>query len=46
MLQVFSNVLEIGREVVSMPGWWDALGCNRVPALRIAKLNFSGKTDF
>jgi predicted Zn-dependent protease len=46
MLNVFSNVLEISNEAVSIPGWWDAMGCNRVPAMRIANFNFSGKTDF
>jgi PmbA protein len=46
MIDVFSNVSELSNEVQSVPGWWDALGCNRMPAMRIAKLNFSGKTDF
>lgn len=46
MLDVFSNVAEISSERVSIPGWWDALGCNTVPAMRISEFNFSGKTDF
>ena len=46
MISVFSNVLEISSELVSVPGWWEAMGCNRVPAMRIAGFNFSGKTDF
>jgi PmbA protein len=46
MLNVFSNVQEISNEAVSIPGWWNAMGCNRVPAMRIANFNFSGKTDF
>jgi len=46
MLNVFSNVQEISNKVVSIPGWWDAMGCNRVPAMRISNFNFSGKTDF
>lgn len=46
MIDVFSNVKEISGESVSIPGWWDALGCNHVPAMRISEFNFSGKTDF
>ena len=46
VVDMFSNVVEMSQKLSSIPGWWDALGCNRVPAMRIAKLNFSGKTDF
>jgi PmbA protein len=46
MIDAFSNVQEISGDSVSIPGWWDALGCNRVPAMRISEFNFSGKTDF
>ncbi|HDS01048.1 MAG TPA: TldD/PmbA family protein, partial [candidate division Zixibacteria bacterium] len=46
MLDVFSNVAEISSESVSIPGWWDAMGCNHVPAMRVSEFNFSGKTDF
>ncbi len=46
MLDVFSHVAEISSESVSIPGWWNALGCNHVPAMRVSEFNFSGKTDF
>lgn len=46
VVEMFSNILDKSSEMASIPGWWDALGCNRVPAMRIAKLKFSGKTDF
>ncbi len=46
MLDVFSRVAEMSADRQSVPGWWDALGCNHVPAMRITEMNFSGKTDF
>lgn len=46
MLDVFSNVLGMSSERTAVGAWWGSMACMYVPAMRIGKFKFSGKTDF
>ncbi len=46
MMDAFSNVTGLTSERWAVPSWWGSMGSMYVPALRISKFNFSGKTEF
>ncbi len=46
MLDVFSNVLGITSERKLVAPWWGGVASMCVPAMRIGKFKFTGKTDF
>jgi len=46
MLEVFSNVLGMTSERTAVAAWWGSMSCMYVPAIRVGKFKFSGKTDF
>jgi predicted Zn-dependent protease len=46
MLDVFSNVLGMTSERRAVGAWWGSMATMYVPAIRVAKFKFTGKTDF
>ncbi len=46
MLRAFSNVKGLSKEQTLVPSWWDAVGCQCVPAVHLGSLKFTGTTDF
>ncbi len=46
MLDVFSNVLDMTSEKKQVAPWWGGISSMTVPAIRVGKFKFSGKTDF
>jgi len=46
MMDVFSNVLSASSERKSVGSWWGSVASMYMPAMRIGKFKFTGKTDF
>ncbi|OGC93643.1 MAG: hypothetical protein A2142_09665 [candidate division Zixibacteria bacterium RBG_16_48_11] len=46
MLKAFSNVEQLSRQRKLIASWWSDVGCITVPAMKVNRFRFTGKTSF